>query len=235
MDFTVILDYQKVEGAIEQLNEKFQKSPAYRAYAVSLKAFNDAVADFKNLQKKLEEYNDDYQKVLAEYDIVSKNLDTALAKAKDADNLDDVSMYLEKLNVLSEKLEKLESTCEKLLDQIVKAKKNYEDVRKDGGVKQGAKNDAKKAYDEEKLKIDADIAKCKAALKQIEPKIAPEAIGMYNKLKAANVKFPYIVEQPKGKEYCAKCAKFIGTAVYSLEKSGDYIECPECGRILFLK
>ena len=234
MDFTAILDYQKIEGVIEQLKDKFQRSPAYRAYSVSLKAYNDVVAEFKSLQKKLEEYNTEYQKVISEYDTVSKNLDAAMAKAKDADNLDDITSYLDKLNILSEKLDKLETTCEKLLDQITKARKNYEEVHKDGGVKQGVKNKAKEAYDAEKSQLDVNIAKCNAALKQIEEKMAPEAIGMYNKVKGANVKFPYVVKQTKDKEYCDACLKYIGTAVYSLEKPGDYIECPECGRILFL-
>ena len=234
MDFTAILDYQKVEGVIEQLNEKFQKSTEYRAYAVSKKAYNDVVAEFKDLQQKLDDYNKEYQKILAEYETVSKNLDAAMTKAKDADTIEDVSLYLDKLNTLSERLEKSETTCEKLLDQITKARKNYDTVRNDGVAKQNLKNTAKEAYDKEKGILDANVAKCNAALKQIAGTVPPEAMGLYNKVKAANVKFPYIVKQDKGKEYCLGCSKFIGSAVYSLEKPGDYIECPECGRILFL-
>lgn len=234
MDFTAILEYQKIEGIIEQLKDKFQRSPAYRSYSVALKAYSDLAAEYKDLQNKFIEYNQNYQKTIAEYNIVSKTLDEAMVKAKVADNLSDVTSYLDKLNAISERLEWLETTSEKLIDQIAKTRKNYDEVHKEGGVKQAAKNDAKKVYDKEKEQLDANIATCNAALKQIEGKMAPEAMGMYNKVKSANVKYPYVVKQTKDKEYCDGCAKYIGTAVYSLVKEGDYIECPECGRILFL-
>ncbi len=234
MDFTAILDYQKVEGTIEQLNEKFKKSAAYKNYALAMKVYNDVVAEYRDLQKKLEEYSNEYQKTLTDFDILSKNLETAMAKAKDADNLDDVTSYLEKLNNLSEKLEKLDVTCEKLLEQTTKVHKKFEEVRKDGVVKQETRKTAKVEFEKEKAIVDANIAKCNDFLKQIAGTIPPEAMGLYNKVKAANVKFPYIVKQTKDREYCEACLKFIGTAVYSLEKPGDYIECPECGRILFL-
>ena len=80
MDFTTILDYQKLEGAIQKFQDDFQKTPIYREYAAATKAYNDVVASFRDLQAKLDSYSKDYQKVENDYDAVVKELDKVIAK-----------------------------------------------------------------------------------------------------------------------------------------------------------
>ncbi len=235
MDFTTILDYQKLEGAIQKFQDDFQKTPIYREYAEATKAYNNVVASFRDLQAKLESYSRDYQKVESDYDAVTKELDKVIAKSKEAKEIEEITEYVNKLNALSDKLEKLSLTCDKLLDQISKTRKIYDEVYKEGAVKQGEKNRIKDLYNDAKKVVDANVAKCMAVMEQIDGQLTPEAKGLYNKVKASNVKFPYIVEQKLGNEYCARCIKFIGQFIGPLKKSGDYIECPECGRILFIK
>lgn len=235
MDFTTILDYQKLEGAINQLQENFKKNPAYREYALATKAFNDVVASFKDLQAKLNQYALEYQKISSEYEKIAKELDEVIAKSKEAKEIEEITEYVNKLNTFSDKLEKLSKDCEKVSDQITKTRKVYDEVYKEGQAKQSEKNKVKDAYTEAKKEVDANVAKCTAYMNQIEGQLAPEAKGLYNKIKAANIKFPYFVEQTLGSEYCAGCRQFIGQYVGPLKKSGDYIECPECGRILFIK
>ena len=235
MDFTTILDYQKLEGAIQKFQEDFKKTPIYREYAAATKAYNDVVASFRDLQAKLDSYSVDYQKVANDYDAVVKELDKVIAKSKEAKEIEDITEYVNKLNALSDKLEKLSLTCDKLLDQITKTRRVYDDVCKEGAAKQNEKNKVKDKYNEAKKSVDANVAKCMAVMNQIEGQLTPEAKGLYNKVKAANVKFPYIVEQELSKEYCSGCIQYIGQFIGPLKKSGDYIECPLCGRILFIK
>ena len=92
-------------------------------------------------------------------------------------------------------------------------------------------NAVKVKYDEERAKLMPEAQKVKAALAEVEKKCSEKFLEVYKRLRKQK-KLPVIVPLQDGRS-CGGCfMELAGDAIVKLG-SEPFIECPDCGRILY--
>ena len=249
MDFTAILEYQKIDDYLKKLKSYVASNEIYKRYNNIDEKVNKLQATYDNDCNELVKLENEFQQLLVEAKNIGidlKETDEDLSKALDSytsieqmDQHDSKSLNKLEKNILdldakvkqiNEKLKKISAGLPEVQEALEKNKIRLEETTAEY-------KKLKYAY---KVKTEHYQARKKELIKDIDPQI----LSLYNKqfeqrktdAQKKNMKIVSEMSETNIKtQYCSACYKHIGNTVDRLKNSGDWVECPECYSILFIK
>lgn len=230
----ILWEYQELDMIVDQYENDI-KSSASRKQLLKLKRH---LVDRDQYLVKLDEEayrkNDNYNKILREYENIQDTISniTAQAKSGEEKSLDELEQMLREGLILQDKLRKNEAELKKLLDELKAFRNELDDIRVK--VSQAKKQYAsiKKEYDSEVLKIKQEQDEVKEKRDKLAADIDKALLAKYNNLKITRTPVIAILEN----DQCSGCFMSLASLVVQNVKDGKRIvECENCGRLLYNK
>jgi len=233
MNFDSILEYQKLDQEYSNLNGKINGSEEAKIYT-TLKA--RVADDEQKLKRLLEQANSlvaSFTSFQEKVDALKEQLEDYETSAQDLQDLGETDYLLKHLNETIGKISALEKEIaahSKKMDEV-----NEQYVQLNARIKK-ERMDAEKAR-QAGQEFAAPIREQMAVVKQkrdaLVPSIDKKVLELYNAAHKSQ-KLPVIVEY-KGTPGCPRCGMILENSTKAkLAKPGDYAECPNCRRVLFI-
>lgn len=235
MKFDAILEYQKIDANLVVIEDAIKKSHEGSVAFSAKQKLDEATEMVKRLQAEASD-------VMAQYDRMSQKASELVAQINElygivgeAGDINEVEHYTKLLTALTDELAKLESDVAKDISKSQSIDQNYKKTW-DDGIK--ATNDYKIALSEfNKLRNEKSIEANPliAQLKALEPQIDSRLLDEY-KILRGNKKLPAFVEyDASDPDHCSRCRMELpADAKGKLKKPGDFAECPNCRRFLYI-
>jgi len=236
MDFEKALEYQSADRDLTKLEILIKSSEEYKNVFKYQKALQDAKdflmksdSDASELMAAYDRLHDSIRQAIMNIDELATVLETA-----DAD--DDVSVFdyyqrkLDKEQEIIVNAEREIAKIKKRIDELINNSNKSISLISDCTVKQ---KEAKAAFDtfSQNKKPEADMIIKK--LGEIKKTVPEELLATYAILKK-NGKWPVFV--PLNKKQCSGCGMDVdANTMVKLKSQGDYSDCPNCTRIIFVK
>lgn len=230
MDFTKLLQYQKIDGELFKIERDCKNNPNRKTANEMYKRAGDAQARSVKLEQQAKELLDRIKTIREQFELQNKML--LQVKNKNFDNLE--SKEVEQLLILKDKLAqnsnfldknltKLAESVKLVIDEYQKASKIYNEARKKYA-------ECKAQYDKEMAQIEPKKAELEKALLKEEKGIDKDALERYKKLRQDNI-FPVYV--PLRNDSCGGCNIELPVALIARLKESGALQCDHCHRIIY--
>ncbi|MDR3263039.1 MAG: C4-type zinc ribbon domain-containing protein [Clostridiales bacterium] len=234
-----ILEFQAADIRLFKLENELKNSDQFKKIALYQKNIHESA-------ESLKKYESESVDIISSYDRINDNITqaensiaelvSAVKSMKDTEEseLGEYEFYLKKLEKANEiltnnekevqkikrRIEEIMSTSSKLLKTIIE----YTEKKKQATADFDLLKNEKKADADKLLK---EVAALRAALPQ-------EVLDIYKTVKEEK-KLPVFVKLVN-KNQCFGCGMDLpSTALTKLKNQGDYTECPNCRRILYVE
>ena len=226
-----ILEYQKLDEKLVEVEKKFSNSPAKVAankmVAYVKQAQQNLIVLEQNATKLIENFeklNQQYQKTVKDVDNLSKqklenlSVDELRENANAATQLNSNLLTIERnISLLSERIASILKDFEKTKDQVKSAKTKFE------------QNKAEHVKFVESHQ--ATIQKLQKELASVEKTVNKDILKRYKELRSDN-KFPIFV--PLTNDSCGGCSMQQPRARLDKLKADKMLECENCHRMIYL-
>jgi predicted nucleic acid-binding Zn-ribbon protein len=234
MKFDKILEYQKLDAEALSLNDVINGSRE-RAQFLGVRAKHTEAEENKNkLFAEAHEIISQADRTSQKADELSAKIEEIAAFIDKASDINEIDYYVRQLTALSDELSALERDIHKDItkaDSIALSYKNFAEISQKS---QAAMGTAKVEYDKLMKQVLSKAQPLMEKLKQLEKDIEPWMLKAYMNLRAAK-KLPAFVEHTAGDSCCGRCGMdFASDTQSKLKKAGDYAECPNCHRVLYI-
>lgn len=234
MNIDKILEYQKVDMEFIKLEENMRKSEEYQKYLAYQNERKRAVEEVIRLNSITEEAFSSFAGVDAQYQEAVKEIEELSKHVNDNaqdDELDYYSKQLDKYTTVIENYEKELSRLKAELGQIQSKFKAEMDSASKAGALEKSYADKFNKLRESKMAIAKELdVKKKAIAKDVDPQL----MAIYLDARKRGKK-PVFVPYNKEGHACA-CGIEVDTNIRDKMDAGvPYIECPNCGRIMYNK
>ena len=228
MQIKEMLEYQKLDGEIRKLKSELAGNED-RKNATKMQDFlKDGQNKLVSLEKTSEKLVGLYKKATAAYNDFAEKLEKLLKEGM-GNTPEEVTTRLEKANAFMVASNKLEKDLESLMASLSKVNAEFDSLMKNSKTAKANFEVYKSRYNDARAKIEPKINEIKAKLDTMKSSINPEMLAKYNH--KAESKYPVFV--PVKDNRCGGCRMEIsGTKLKQLKETG-YIECENCGRIIF--
>ena len=226
-----IIEYQEIDAKLRKLESELRSSSNRKNAGDMQQYLKDGQAKLVKLEALAKTVSDQYNQATSLYNEFVNKLE---ALAKEAEKIDGAQM-----EALAGTLSKLSSTAENLDSHIAALQNKIVSINKEV---ESLMNNAKKAkhnleiykmnYNKEKEKVEPEINKLKAELEIVKKRIKPELLAKYTAKSEGKV-FPVFVNALNGNK-CGGCRMEISARKKSALKDKVFIECENCGRIIYL-
>lgn len=226
-----IIEYQEIDAKLRKIESELRAS-------VNRKNAGDMQQYLKDGQARLLKLEEDATVLMEKYkqasliynDYINKieKLAQEIEKNDQTEN-EAIMVAFTKLVATSENLD---NHINALQGRVVAINKEVE----------GVMNNAKKArhnldiykmnYNKEKEKVAPEVLKLRSMLENAKKKVKPELLAKYNAKSESKI-FPVIVEALNNK--CGRCRMEISAGKMSELKNNGFIECENCGRVIYIK
>lgn len=235
MNFEKILEYQRIDQEILALENEVNKSKE----RANLAAAKNNIAKSTEIINRLK---DEAAALLVSYNSVQDKIDKLKAELDEyegvLDGVQDVAetdYYIKKVSVISDSISALEKEValgSKRIDDINdKYKKTWEQGVKDTAVFKAAKAEYDKLVEDYRPQV-VEKVNARDALKDDIP---PKMLDVYNSLRSAKKMPAFVPYDGKSSVCCPRCGMEVANDTLSkLKNPGDYAECPNCRRILYI-
>ena len=225
-----ILNYQEIDVKLRGLQEQISQNED-RQNALKLQAFlKDSQAKLVALSEKSAKLNKDfvaykkvYDKMIGNLDVVNKNLNT-----QDESKLDSL---IEANETIYENLSKLETEISNIVKFCESIKNDYNNIMKNARNARTNMEKHKAAFQAFKTQKDAEIAELEKELAAAGTTVDKTLLAKY-KSKSVD-KMPVFVPLVSGR--CGRCRMEVSAVGQNKLKNAKFIECENCGRLIYLK
>lgn len=234
MKFDNILEYQKIDAELIVI-EDATKSSRERTLAVNAKIkLDEATATIKRLHAESTDLISQYERISQKAnELVTKinELDGIIGKAGD---INEVDYYNKMLTSLLDELNQLERDVNKDVYKVDGITSNFKSTWEAGRKATSAYQIARAEYEKFKMQKTAEAKPLAERLGVLAKKIEPKIMQAYKTLRA-NRKLPAFVEYVPEDKRCGRCFMDLPSdAQTKLKKAGDFSECPNCHRYLYI-
>lgn len=231
MQLNKILEYQKIDMNVYNLEKEFRKSNEVKGLKLIQQKYKEKKDILEQITKEANELMNAFQKntqKISELDTLENYVHDDISKINDLSELDLYNKSLIKYEECVSSIDReINRTVKRLLEIKSEAQKLY-DIIKDLGVKYLSQ---KKAHEEKQAEVKKLATPYLLQLKEMQETIEAEVLKKYYALRNEK-KMPAFVEYSDGN--CTGCGLEISIEVNTkLLKKGDYAECPECRRIVY--
>ena len=221
MKFDSMLEYQKIDSELvkieRELNNSTEKEKA-SALNAKIKTAGDNMAKF---QSEADELNLNAEKLAANVGKYESEVKEIADSISDVQDEQEIEYYEKVLAGLSEDVNKLLRELQRVSARIDQVKDNSDNLTRQAVQLNEQYKVALQSYQGLKLKLQNE-----------EKNIDHKFILMYKRCRAAR-KLPAFVEYAgDGSCYCGM--NLPNDCIGKLKEDGDFVECPNCGRIVIL-
>ena len=227
-------NYQEIDRELFKLESELRGSEERKKLNRYAALIQQATEQLTKLDKEAEDILKGHDKLLSLDKKSRDGLKEIGDAVKSAEELSELGFYSGKLDKLEFAINSLEKEISRLVRRIGDIGTEYRDLMtqgKDATIKQ---RQARTDYEGKGSAAKPEMDKLAAELRKLEPKLDSRLFEHYKKLRAEK-KLPVFVKYG-GNKGCSGCGMDLSfNEVSKLTKSGDYIECPNCRRILVLE
>ena len=231
MDLSVMLAYQDLDKQLMKLENSLLQSEAAREYAQNKFTVTNAQEQVGKQNRDAGEMIKQMEALIAEYEGLEKELKEMEDSVPEVTDLNGADFFSRNIQKLINQLKNLSGEISKMSAKIVEMNQAHAATMAAG--KEAAKklNASKTKYDEERGKLMPEATKLKAQIAEVEKNCSEKFLEVYKRLRKQK-KLPAIVPLMDGRS-CGGCfMELAGDAIVRLN-SEPFIECPDCGRILY--
>ncbi|MBD5091980.1 MAG: hypothetical protein HDT36_01180 [Clostridiales bacterium] len=234
MTFDKILQYQKIDQELLALENEVAKSPAWQKVALAKNKLGAATTSLNQIKTEATDLLGSYNAMKSKIDALKAELDEFDGILDDVQDVGEAEHYLKLVTAIADKiaaLEKEANVADSKIDQIGDSyKKTFEQ-----GVKANDNlNTAKAEYNVYVRDMQPKVASIREQLAELKKEIPENVMKVYQTLRSAK-KMPAFVEYDPNRKMCGRCFMEVPNDVCSkLRNPGDYAECPNCRRVLFV-
>lgn len=231
----LLWEYQQIDLQVANVEKKLRSSPTRK----KLMQARDYIIDAQNLMKKMEadagELRINYDSIKQKNDALVADLVSLVGYIADSDG-DTTMQELERmrkevaeiqgnlnrherdLQLIIERLSKIEANVNKISINAPKAKKDYTEL--------------KEVYDKEAAVNASEAAPFKKQMQALEVQINPKMLLRYTNIKKTRIN-PLA---PVRNSRCSGCNMELPSVVLKqVVENGAMLECENCGRLLFIE
>lgn len=226
-----IIEYQEIDAKLRKLESELRSSSNRKNAGDMQQYLKDGQAKLVKLEALAKNVSDQYNQATALYNEFVNKLE---ALAKEAEKVDaaQIESLAGTLSKLSGTAENLDSHIAALQNKIVSINKEVENLMNNAKKAKHNLEIYKMNYNKEKEKVEPEINKLKAELEVVKKRIKPELLAKYTAKSEGKV-FPVFVSALNGNK-CGGCRMEISAGKMSALKDKGFIECENCGRIIYL-
>lgn len=227
-----LLNYQQTDAKLRKIEVELSSSPA-RKKAASAKVYIEGVNENVNkLDDKAGHLSSDYESLVAEQKRLNEQLNELQKALEQAEDENAFNYLAKKLDVLLGAIKSLSAKLNVISDESQKVVKEYSGIRNATKVAQTQFAESKEEYDKFKASFAQEKKEIETELAALRKEVDPALMEKYDK-KRANKMFPIVHEVTSN--VCGACRMELSMLELNKLKSGEIIECDQCGRMLYQK
>lgn len=235
MKFDKILEYQKVDMEMTAIEQSFFKNDVYKNFTNNQNKLKAAAAKMEKITQEAWELSQSASKYKEKTENISKQLDELLSVVDEIEDLAEAEHYIKLINTLFDSLAALEKDAEKDKAQGAKINAEWNEILKIGQDLTKTVKQIKPEYDKIYEEVRKQREEVEARLKAIAKDVENEFIEKYIALKKDRKTRAFVKFDPEVRMCCGCNMELSGDTLAKLKKQGDWTECPNCGRILFIE
>jgi len=232
MDFSKILEYQKVDGDLYALETKLARSENKKKCIALSNLAKDAQAKSSSLEDKANDILKEFEeakKVLNQNtklaDALSKKDVNAMGKEELDHDLELKDKLASNLNFLDRKITKIAETINTILAEYNKTVKSYNEAKEQYKL-------SKDAYDKEVAEIEPKMKEVEAKLAELSKGVEPSLMQKYNAMRK-DKRYPVFV--PLINNACGHCRMELSASAVAKLNSEGYLNCEHCRCVIYKK
>ncbi len=234
MNFDKILEYQKTDQELLNLESEVAKSNERAQFAQAKSNVAYATEQISKLSQEAQDLLADYNKMNTKIDQLKAKLDEFDGIIEGVADMSEADYYIKAVEQIAEEITNLEKSCSASSHKIDELNSNYKKTWEQGTKASEIMKIKKAEYDNVVNTRRPVVAEINAKLESIKADTPIELIEMYLALRQAKVT-PAFVEYDPNVGSCGRCfMELPNDTKAKLRKSGDYVECPHCRRILYI-
>lgn len=227
-----LLKYQDVDAGLRKIEIALSGSEA-RKKAVSAKKYLESVDETVNgLDVKAAELAHIYEKLQSESKVLADQREEFVGALEHAADENALNYLAKKADELYNKVKNLTQETAKVADAMQAVYKEYAGIRNNIKNAQAQYAENGKIYNELKASKQDERTAIENELKNLEKDVEPSLMERYKAKRAMKI-FP-ILYGVNG-DFCGACNMELPKSTLARLKSGEVIECDQCGRLLYLK
>lgn len=234
MKFDKILDYQKIDQELMSLENEVAKSDERQRLVSSKSRLEGATDTIGKLKQEASELLSGYAVMKEKIEALKSELDEFDGILEDVQDATEADHYLKMVASIADKIAALEKESQNASQRIDQVNDSYKKTWDVGVKATEAYKAAKVEYDALVRNLQPRVQQIKAQLAALKAEIPENVMNAYQALRAAK-KLPAFVAYDRNAGVCGRCFMDVPNDTKSkLRNEGDYAECPNCRRILFV-
>lgn len=226
-----ILEYQRLDGQLRQIEKQINESNERKAYARIRSVWADFQEQLKKMELRSRELNimlENALKTMTEKTALLSEYNSSVASAQD---LQEVDFMLKKLADVERNLNQAERDIKSVISEAEEISNKYDNYKTKYPSVQAQARDAKAKFEELQESRKDEIAQLRAQLKEAAKGVPQNEIEEYERLKRQGIYPPYVAL--RGANQCSGCSMELAMGqVYALNEKGS-IRCEHCRRIIY--
>ena len=234
MELSVILEYQEFDKRLMKLENELMASDAAKAYAQNKHTVKAAQEQVVKQNREAGEYLKQMEALIAEYEALDKELKEAESAIPEVSDVNGADFFIRNMQKLINQLKNLSIEIGKVSQRIVELNQSHTASMAAGKEATKHLKELKSGFDEEVAKLNPQVQEVKAKIAEITKNCTPEFLEVYNRLRKQK-KIPVVVPLMDDGRSCGGCFMELAGDAISRLNTKLFIECPDCGRILYRK
>ena len=227
-----LLNYQQADAKLRKIETELSGSEARKKAMAAKKYLEGVEANVDNLDARAAKLLDVYQKAVAERDRLIEFEAEFESAMKDAANEAELSYLVKKADKVSLEIKALYAKLNKLAEEVQAVMKEYVNIKNTTKAMQAQYAENGKKYNELKASLKDEKEAVEKELDGLKKTVDPVLMERYLKKRASKM-YPVVYELRDN--VCGACNMELSMSEINKLKSGESIECSQCGRLLYRK
>ena len=234
MKLDKILEYQKVDQELMALESEVAKSEQRQKLATAIAKRNTATETVVKLRQEASDLLASYSAIREKIEALKEELDDFDGIIEDVQDATEAEYYIKNVSAIADKISALEKEASGASSKIDQINDNYKKTWDLGVKANDAYKSAKAEYDLLMKDLQPKVVEIQKKLAELKGEISPKMMEAYLALRNAK-KMHAVVEYDKNAAICGRCRMEVPNDTKAkLRNAGDFAECPNCRRILYV-
>lgn len=234
MKFDSILEYQRIDQDLIALENEVAKSKERNAFAKAKAGLESATDTVNKLAQEASDLLANYAKLSAKANELKKKLDEFDGILEEVGDVNEADYYIRQIAAISDELAALEKEAAHDGERIDGVNAEYKKTWEQGIKASEAYKAALAEYNRYVAVMQPKVKALTAELNKLKASVPAEFMDAYQSLRAAR-NMPAFVKYNTESGTCGRCFMEVsGDTKGRLKNPGDYAECPNCRRILYI-
>lgn len=234
MKFDTILEYQNIDRELLALESEFAKSKERTAYVAAKSKLEAATAAVGKLSHEAADLLANYNKLSARAEELKAKLDEFDGLLEGMEDVNEADYYIRQIGAIADEIAALEKDAARDGERIDAVGSEYKKTWELGRKASDAYKEALAAFNASAAAVQPKVKELQNRLAALKAKVPAEFMDAYMSLRAAKKTPAFVAYKPESGT-CGRCFMEVSGATRSkLKNPGDYAECPNCRRILYI-